>query len=88
MFQKLDAVESHYQDIERRLSSPEVVGNQNLFQKLSIEHASLSELVSTYKEYRKLKDEFDSNAAIIRDDSGELKEMARLAAVTIAEDQA
>lgn len=77
MFQKLDSVESHYHDIEKRLSSPEVVGNQNLFQKLSKEHASLQELIQVYQEYKRMKSEYDSNELMIKEDTGELGEMAR-----------
>ena len=41
MFHKLDEVEAHFQDIEVRLTSPAVVSNQILFQKLSKEHSGL-----------------------------------------------
>lgn len=76
MFHKLDEVEAHFQDIEVRLTSPDVVSNQNLFQKLSKEHSSLQALVQTYREYRKMKEDFTANEILIREDSGELKEMA------------
>lgn len=76
MFHKLDEVEAHFQDIEVRLTSPDVVSNQNLFQKLSKEHSSLQPLVQTYREYRKLRSDFVANEALIREDSGELKDMA------------
>jgi peptide chain release factor 1 len=76
MFHKLDEVEAHFQDIEVRLTSPDVVSNQNLFQKLSKEHSSLQPLVHTYREYRKMREDFTANEALIREDSGELKQMA------------
>jgi peptide chain release factor 1 len=76
MFHKLDEVEAHFQDIEVRLTSPDVVSNQNLFQKLSKEHSNLQALVQTYREYRKLRSDFVANEALIREDSGELKDMA------------
>ncbi|MFM8316647.1 MAG: peptide chain release factor 1 [Deltaproteobacteria bacterium] len=76
MFHKLDEVEAHFQDIEVRLTSPAVVSNQILFQKLSKEHSGLQALVQTYREYRKLRSDFLANEVLIREDSGELKEMA------------
>jgi len=76
MFQKLDEVEGAFHDIEARLASPEVAANPTLFQKLSKEHASLQPLVTTYRKFRKLKGEFETNSQIIREDSGELKELA------------
>lgn len=76
MFHKLDEVERHYSDLENKLSSPEMMGNQNLFQKLSKEHSSLGPLVAAYREYKKLKQSYAHNEEIIREDSGELKDMA------------
>lgn len=77
MFQKLDEVEAVFQDIENRLSSPAVVGNQTQFQKLSKEHSNLLPLVTTYRQYRRLQEQYDQNQQIIREDSGELKELAQ-----------
>jgi peptide chain release factor 1 len=76
MFHRLDEVEAHFEDLEKRLSSPDVVGNPFQFQKRSKEHSSLQPLVATYREYRKLKTDFEQNLAIIKEESGELKEMA------------
>lgn len=76
MFQKLDEVEVHFADVETRLTSPEVVGNAQLFQKLSKEHANLQELVETYRQFKQSKKQFEQNKEIIETDSGELKELA------------
>jgi len=76
MFHKLDEVELHYSDVETRLTSPEVVNNAPLFQKLSKEHANLQPLVETYRLFRKVKNHFQENKEIIEQDSGELKELA------------
>jgi peptide chain release factor 1 len=76
MFQKLDEVEAHYQDIEMRLTSPDIAANQIQFQKLSKEHSSLQPIVFTYRELRKMKQDFQQNLQIIREETGELKELA------------
>lgn len=76
MFQKLDEVELHFADVETRLTSPEVVGNAQLFQKLSKEHANLQPLVETYRQFKQSKKQFEQNKEIIETDSGELKELA------------
>ena len=76
MFQKLDEVETHYKDLERRLSLPEAVSNSQQFQRLSKEHASLQELVQTYQEYKKNRADYEANDAIIREETGELRDLA------------
>ena len=77
MFRKLDELEALLRDIEQRLTSPELANNQNQFQKLSREHSNLAPIVATYKEYRKLKNDFAHNEEMIREDSGELRELAQ-----------
>ncbi len=76
MFHKLEEVESLFQKIEIQLTSPDVVSNQAQFQKLSKEHSNLQPIVTAFREYRKLKQDFAQNEQIIKEDSGELKEMA------------
>jgi peptide chain release factor 1 len=77
MFHKLDEVELHFSDVETRLTSPEVVGNTQLFQKLSKEHANLQPLVEAYRLFKQLKNQFEENKQIVEQDSGELKELAQ-----------
>ncbi|NBX93249.1 MAG: peptide chain release factor 1 [Proteobacteria bacterium] len=76
MFHKLDEVELHFSDVETRLTSPEVVGNAQLFQKLSKEHAGLQPLVDAYRQFKQVKRNFEENKHIIEQESGELKELA------------
>ncbi len=76
MFSKLDEVEIHFSNIEKQLTSPDVVGNQALFQKLSKEHSNLHPLVTAYREYKQLRLHFAQNEQIIREDGGELKDLA------------
>ncbi len=77
MFEKLVEVEVHFQEIEQRLTSPDVVSNQNVFQKLSKEHKDLVPLVTAFREYKKLKEDLRQNEQIIAEDAGELSEMAK-----------
>jgi len=77
MFAKLDEVEALFEDIEQRLTSPAVVGNQVLFQKLSKEHSGLLPLVTTYRQFKKLKNDFAHNEEMAHQETGELKELAQ-----------
>lgn len=77
MFEKLEEVESAFQEIERKLSSPDIISNQAVFQQLSREHKHLGALVATYREYRKTRAAIQSNQQIMATESGELREMAQ-----------
>lgn len=76
MFQKLDEVEALFESIEKKLTSPEIASNQTKVQKLSKEHRSLQSVVETYREYKKLKTDYAQNEQMIREEGGELGEMA------------
>ncbi len=76
MFKKLDVVESLFEDMESRLTSPDIVGNATVFQKLSKEHAALIPLVTTYREFKRLNRQRLENLEMIETETGELKEIA------------
>ncbi len=57
MWDKLAAIEIRFEEISHQLSSPEVISDRNLFQKLSREHSDMSELVATIQAHRKAKEE-------------------------------
>ncbi len=77
MFQKLEEVEAHFEDIEVRLTSPEVASQAQLFQKLSKEHSALQPVIRAYREYKQVKSHFDQNVEMIASDDGELADLAR-----------
>lgn len=63
MFHKLESVTRKYEEITDRLSS----GNLDVkeLQQLSKEHASLREIVETYRAYAKCRQELEDNKALI-----------------------
>jgi peptide chain release factor 1 len=54
---KLEDIERKYEDLSRQLSSPETISQRELFQRISREHKELTELVSTYRAYKKVVEE-------------------------------
>ncbi|MBR4110211.1 MAG: peptide chain release factor 1 [Clostridia bacterium] len=53
MFDKLENVEKRYEELNIKISDPEVIANQSEWQKLMKEHADISEIVEKYREYKK-----------------------------------
>ena len=76
MFHQLHEVELHFQDLEGRLTAPDVAANAMLFQKLRKEHASLEPLVHAYRDYKEKKTRHEENSKLIAEETGELREMA------------
>ena len=55
MFDKLDDILIHYEELMLELGNPSVTEDQNRFRRLMKEQADLAPLVETYTEYKKAK---------------------------------
>lgn len=77
MFDKLEEVLNRYEDVTSLISDPEVIANQQQFQKYAKEHADMRPVVEKYLEYKEIKQNFDEAQAIVADGGDpELKELA------------
>jgi peptide chain release factor 1 len=75
---RLENLEKQYHDIEQRLSDPEVIRAQDVYQKLMKEHAELAPLVQAFRRYKHLEKELADSQSLLKDESDEdLKAMAR-----------
>lgn len=52
MINKLQALEDRYEELSKLLSDPAVIGDQSEWQKHAKAHASLTDVVNTFKEYK------------------------------------
>ena len=77
MFDKLEAVESRFCEIESRLADPEIANRPGDFRKLSQEHASLQAIVAEYRNYKKLSADIESNHELMREKDPEIASMAK-----------
>ena len=77
MFDKLDAVEKRYLELDRLLAEPEVIARRGEFQKLSKEHADLGDLVAAYRDYKRISAELEANKELLEEKDPELRAMAR-----------
>jgi peptide chain release factor 1 len=73
---KLERLAERRAEIERELSSPAVIGDQEKFRRLSQEYAQLGPLVESFAAYRALLLELDSLVQMQSDSDPELRAMA------------
>lgn len=76
MFDKLEAVESRFIEIESRLGDPDLANKPGEFRKLSQEHSSLIELVAEFRQYRRMQAEIRSNRELTTEKDAEFASMA------------
>ena len=77
MLQKLEDVEQRYVELERALIDPGVIGNRKEYARLGKERAALEEIVSRYREWKKLAAEVEGHKALLDEPDAEIRELAK-----------
>ena len=78
MLEKLNAVSDRYHELERLMSQPDVAADSKKFTALTREYRSLTEIVTAYRDYVRVRQEKEEADAIRRDSSCDA-EMRKLA---------
>src|ERR1700722_8726640 len=77
LFQKLENIESKYEELTQQLSSPEVHNDSARFQKLAKTHADMAEMVAKYREWKEIeKGLLGTKQMLVEAEDAELKQMA------------
>jgi peptide chain release factor 1 len=75
MFDKLDNVEKRYEELNKLISDPKVIADQNEWKKLMKEHADIEDIVLKYREYKKAMQTIEDLKVMIEDK--DMKELAQ-----------
>jgi Flp pilus assembly protein TadD len=67
MYDKLQAAENRYEEINHKLSDPQVIANQDEYRALMKEHSELDEIVQKYREYKNVNKEIDDAKGMLED---------------------
>jgi peptide chain release factor 1 len=75
--EKLDQLDSRYEEMTQQLSSPEVVNDSARFQKIAKQHAELEEIVAKHREYKQIdRDLAGAHQLFLEAEDAEMKQMA------------
>ena len=78
MFDKLEDLLHHYEELMNTLSEPDVANDPNRFRKLMKEQSDLQPIVDAYKEYKACKQTIEDSLAILDEESDEeMRELAK-----------
>ena len=83
MFQKLEGVEKRYEELNSKISDPEVISRQSEWQKLMKEHSGLVDIVEKYREYKKAKSDLEQAKEMLNDK--DLKDLAEMEMLELKE---
>ena len=77
LFEKLDQIESRYQELTAQLSSPEVLSDSSRYQKLARTHGDLSGVVEKYRQWKELEKGLrDTKQMLMESEDAEMKQLA------------
>src|SRR5579862_4905473 len=68
MFERLDQIETRYEELTKALASPEIMNDSAKFQKTAKAHSEVSEIVEKYREYKDLKRGISESRAVLADE--------------------
>ena len=78
MFDRLDDILIHYEELMLELNSPSVAEDQNRFLKLMKEQADLLPLVEAYKQYKQAKQDVEDSLTLLEEENDEdMRELAK-----------
>ena len=78
MFDKLEDILIHYEEVMQELNEPNVTENQTRFRKLMKEQADLGPLVEAYQQYKKAKQDIVDSLMLLEEEKDEeMREMVK-----------
>ena len=78
MFDKLDDMLIHYEELMLMLGDPDVTQDTKRFTRLMKEQAELAPIVEAYKQYKQAKQDVEDSLALLEEENDEeMREMAK-----------
>ncbi|HHW28988.1 MAG TPA: peptide chain release factor 1 [Syntrophomonadaceae bacterium] len=76
MLEKLEELEARFTELESKLSDPAVLKDMNQYREFAKKHAELSEIVTAYREYKKIIEDIESAKELLNEDDPEIQQLA------------
>ncbi|MCX6353392.1 MAG: peptide chain release factor 1 [Candidatus Aureabacteria bacterium] len=66
--ERMDALKARLSEIEGQISDPAVIGQQSKYRRLAQEHAGITEVLASYREYERVAEELVGNERLLREE--------------------
>jgi peptide chain release factor 1 len=87
MLEKLAEVEKRYGELDRLLADPQLLNNQREYTKVAKERSDLEEVITCYRQWRKVDKEIEENRELLNDKDEALRELAKEELVALQEEK-
>src|SRR5215469_16501519 len=74
--QKLEGLEARFEDLNRQMADPAVIGDPEQYRKVTKAHSELSEIIERFREWKTAEDGLQQAHAMLQEDDPDLKIMA------------
>src|SRR5262245_27240684 len=74
--QKLDQLEKRFEELNRQMADPAVIGDAAEYRKVAKAHSELSEVVAKYREWKKAADSLAQAEPMLEDSDPDIRAMA------------
>lgn len=78
MLDKLDFITGKYDELAEKVSDPEIINNQPVWQKYIKEMGEMEPIVKAYKEYKKAKSDLEGAKEMLEEGDEEMRELAKM----------
>ncbi len=75
MFDRLDALEARFEELNRQLMDPTIASDTTRLREVSVEHAEVGRTVDVYRRFKRVRQELDELAELL--DDPEMRDMAK-----------
>ena len=77
MFDRLEQLEERFVELEREMSDPALVSDQQKFQKTGKQHRDMEPVIDRYREYKRVRDGVADAKAMLAENDEEMRAMAQ-----------
>ncbi|MGH7773759.1 MAG: peptide chain release factor 1 [Candidatus Binatia bacterium] len=77
MLDKLAEVEKRYEQLENLLTDPQLLSKQREYSKVAKERAELEEIVTCYREWKKIEQEIQENRELLQENDDAIRDLAK-----------
>lgn len=83
MFEKLEAIEKTYEELNTQMTDPEIISDQSKYTKIAKQHRDLESVVEKFRELKKTENDLNGAKELLRETDDE--EMRHMAAAELPE---
>ncbi len=89
MYEKLEGVEQRFDELERQLSDPKIIGHREAYQKAVREHSELGKVVAVFRTLKQTAARIEDGRELLEDRDAEIRNLAKdeLAALSLQKEQ-